>query len=388
LKHRDIPDLHRRPARGRGAWRRESIASPFGSGARARDPGERSTALADRHQRGRAPAARARARPAASRLHRAPAIFEAQEVSTSMKRALACLAFVLVWLPAATGWSQAAAEHTGTVASVQTVDGIIVLEDGRQIRVLPATVVLVDGQPVAMAALAPGTRVVIRQGQAVSRAPAATTTTEPQAVTVQVPAPTMTVQIPRQTVVVEQAPPQIMVTQPSPEVVVRPAPAPQVVQQGAAPGASAMPRETVQPPPARTQAAPAAPVVVAPAGEPATTTVRAPASQVTVQVPRSRIVVEQQPPQITVQQQPPEVVVQPAPPPQVQVIGARTESAPAAAPRAAAPPAEPRVAAPPPQPPAPAASPATAVRVAPAAPWCAGAYSPQLGTNFGQCPGR
>jgi hypothetical protein len=302
-----------------------------------------------------------------------------------MKRALACLAFVLVWLPAAAGWPQAADEHTGTVASVQTVEGIIVLDDGRQIRVLPATVVLVDGQPAAMATLAPGTRVVIRQGQALTRAPGAPATVmaEPQAVTVQVPAPKMTVQVPRQTVVVEQAPPQIMINQQSPDVVVRPAPAPQVLQQSVIvqPGAdaSAMPRETVQPP-ARAQAAPPSQGAAAPQGE-MTTTVRAPQSQVTVQVPRARIVVEQQPPQILVQQPPPEIVVQPAPPPQVQVIGARSEpEAPSAAPRAAAPPA----AAPPP---APAPSPAAAVRTsAPVPAWCGGAYSPALGTNFGQCP--
>jgi hypothetical protein len=133
-----------------------------------------------------------------------------------MKHALRFSGLIVILIFAAAAWPQAGGEVSGTVTSVEAGNAVVVLEGGRRIGIGPTTVILTDGQPVAVTALTPGQRVVIRQGQVLG-----------DTVTVQAPGATVTVEVPRQTIIVEQQAPQITVQQPPPEVVVKPAPAPQ-----------------------------------------------------------------------------------------------------------------------------------------------------------------
>jgi outer membrane biosynthesis protein TonB len=181
-----------------------------------------------------------------------------------MKHSVRVLALLLVLFLVPAARAQGTEEVTGTVTSIESANGIVVLDDGRRIRVVPATVILVDGKPVSVATVVPGNRVVIRQGQMMGASSAQTMTPGAaetrESVTVQTPAPKVNVQIPRQTVIVEQQPPQITVQQQPPEVVVQPAPPPQVqVVPGQTPPSTMAPRAEVQPPPAPRPAPAASP---------------------------------------------------------------------------------------------------------------------------------
>jgi len=54
-----------------------------------------------------------------------------------------------------------APEVSGTVARVDPVTGIVVLEDGRVVQTGPKTVALIDGRPMAVTELRPGMRVAL-----------------------------------------------------------------------------------------------------------------------------------------------------------------------------------------------------------------------------------
>jgi hypothetical protein len=74
---------------------------------------------------------------------------------------------------AASAWAQGAPEPMqGTVLRVDQVERIVVLEDGRMVRIIETTEMVIDEKPATIMALQPGTRVVIRNGQMVTAAPA------------------------------------------------------------------------------------------------------------------------------------------------------------------------------------------------------------------------
>src|SRR5437879_12860260 len=56
---------------------------------------------------------------------------------------------------------------TGTVTRIDQPASVIVLQDGRMVRV-PGGMVLINGQPTAISTIQPGTLVAIQNGQAVT----------------------------------------------------------------------------------------------------------------------------------------------------------------------------------------------------------------------------
>lgn len=58
--------------------------------------------------------------------------------------------------------------YTGTVTRIDQPARVVIFEDGRMYRVAPSTVFLVDNQPMVYTTLQPGTRVVVRGGEAVT----------------------------------------------------------------------------------------------------------------------------------------------------------------------------------------------------------------------------
>src|SRR5207249_9491080 len=56
---------------------------------------------------------------------------------------------------------------TGTVTRIDQPASVIVLQDGRMVRV-PGGTVLINGQPMAISTIQPGTLVAIQNGQAVT----------------------------------------------------------------------------------------------------------------------------------------------------------------------------------------------------------------------------
>lgn len=85
-----------------------------------------------------------------------------------MKR-LSTLMLVAVTLLLAVGaWAQAPETMQGTVVRVDQVERIVVLEDGRIVRVIETTEIVVNDKPATLMALEPGTVVVIRGGQPVA----------------------------------------------------------------------------------------------------------------------------------------------------------------------------------------------------------------------------
>src|SRR3989442_13752610 len=61
------------------------------------------------------------------------------------------------------------ADVTGRVMRVDPGTQVIVLDNNQAFRVTPNTVLMVNGQPVALGSLQPGQAVVIRSGEAVAR---------------------------------------------------------------------------------------------------------------------------------------------------------------------------------------------------------------------------
>ena len=60
------------------------------------------------------------------------------------------------------------AEDMGVVARVDTRQNVLILEDGRMLRVTPATVILAGGVPATVGALQPGSPVVVRGAERVA----------------------------------------------------------------------------------------------------------------------------------------------------------------------------------------------------------------------------
>lgn len=60
-----------------------------------------------------------------------------------------------------------AEETSGVVARVDDRQKVIIFDDGRMVRVTPATVIMVAGRPATVGSLKPGARVVIRSGEPV-----------------------------------------------------------------------------------------------------------------------------------------------------------------------------------------------------------------------------
>lgn len=79
--------------------------------------------------------------------------------------ALAC-ALVVVGLVATVAVGQDV--YVGTVTRIDPPARVIIFDDGRMYRIVPNTVVLVDNQPMVYTSLQPGTRVIIRSGEAVA----------------------------------------------------------------------------------------------------------------------------------------------------------------------------------------------------------------------------
>lgn len=82
-----------------------------------------------------------------------------------MTRAMPLAALLLVALCAAPGLAQVAGDVQATVISIDPYNSVLVLEDGRRIRVAPGSTVLVDGRPTVVSRVAPGSRVTIRRSQ-------------------------------------------------------------------------------------------------------------------------------------------------------------------------------------------------------------------------------
>jgi len=88
-----------------------------------------------------------------------------------MKRVSLLMLVAVTLLLAASAWAQAPDPVQGTVARVDQLERIIVLEDGRVVRVIETTEYIVNDKPATLMALEPGTVVVIRGGEVVAVSP-------------------------------------------------------------------------------------------------------------------------------------------------------------------------------------------------------------------------
>jgi hypothetical protein len=87
-----------------------------------------------------------------------------------MKR-LTTLALMAATLLLSVGaWAQTPTVVQGTVVRIDQAERIVVLEDGRTIRLIETTEIIVNDKPATLMALEPGTVVVIRGGQPVGPA--------------------------------------------------------------------------------------------------------------------------------------------------------------------------------------------------------------------------
>jgi hypothetical protein len=100
-----------------------------------------------------------------------------------MKRVSTLVLVAMTLVLAASAWAQTPPEPPmqGTVVRVDQVERIVVLEDGRMVRIIETTEMMVDEKPATIMALEPGTRVIIRNGQVVTAAPAQTVVVTPSA---------------------------------------------------------------------------------------------------------------------------------------------------------------------------------------------------------------
>jgi hypothetical protein len=109
---------------------------------------------------------------------------------------------VALTLAVATAAMAQTADVTGRVMRVDPGTQVIVLDNNQAFRVTPNTMLIVNGQPVAIGSLQPGQSVIIRSGEAVAMTPStaapATTTTAQPGVTVQPSQPGSTVVVTQQ----------------------------------------------------------------------------------------------------------------------------------------------------------------------------------------------
>lgn len=83
-------------------------------------------------------------------------------------KGLTTLALMTVMLLLSVGaWAQDPVVVRGTVVRVDQAERIVVLEDGRMIRLVDTSQIVVNDKPATLMALEPGTLVVIRGGQPV-----------------------------------------------------------------------------------------------------------------------------------------------------------------------------------------------------------------------------
>jgi hypothetical protein len=119
-----------------------------------------------------------------------------------MRKSISILVVALT-LAVATAAMAQTTEVTGRVMRVDPGTQVIVLDNNQAFRVTPNTMLIVNGQPVAIGSLQPGQSVVIRSGEAVAMtpstaAPATSTTTAQPGVTVPPSQPGRTVVVTQQ----------------------------------------------------------------------------------------------------------------------------------------------------------------------------------------------
>jgi preprotein translocase subunit YajC len=83
-----------------------------------------------------------------------------------MRSVFASVAALL--LAGTVGIAAAQTIESGTVVRIDPQSRVVVLDDGRMYRVTPTTTLVVDNQPAAITALAPGQRVTIQSGETVA----------------------------------------------------------------------------------------------------------------------------------------------------------------------------------------------------------------------------
>jgi hypothetical protein len=100
-----------------------------------------------------------------------------------MNKVSILVAVALTLVLAAGAWAQTPPPPPmqGTVVRVDQVERIVVLEDGRMVRIIETTEMVVDEKPATIMALQPGTRVLIRNGEVVTTAPGQTVVVAPSA---------------------------------------------------------------------------------------------------------------------------------------------------------------------------------------------------------------
>ena len=112
---------------------------------------------------------------------------------------------IALTLAVATAAMAQTADVTGRVMRVDPGTQVIVLDNNQAFRVTPNTMLIVNGQPVAIGSLQPGQSVVIRSGEAVAMTPSTSAPATRPGVTSQ-PGVTVPPAQPGSTVVVTQQP--------------------------------------------------------------------------------------------------------------------------------------------------------------------------------------
>src|SRR5262245_29488582 len=105
---------------------------------------------------------------------------------------------IALTLAVATAAMAQTADVTGRVMRVDPGTQVIVLDNDQAFRVTPNTMLIVNGQPVAIGSLQPGQSVVIRSGEAVAMTPSTSAPVTQPGVTVQPAQPGSTVVVTQQ----------------------------------------------------------------------------------------------------------------------------------------------------------------------------------------------
>ncbi len=105
---------------------------------------------------------------------------------------------IALTLAVATAAMAQTADVTGRVMRVDPGTQVIVLDNNQAFRVTPNTMLIVNGQPVAIGSLQPGQSVVIRSGEAVAMTPSISAPVTQPGVTVQPAQPGSTVVVTQQ----------------------------------------------------------------------------------------------------------------------------------------------------------------------------------------------
>ncbi len=105
---------------------------------------------------------------------------------------------IALTLAVATAAMAQTADVTGRVMRVDPGTQVIVLDNNQAFRVTPNTMLIVNGQPVAIGSLQPGQSVVIRSGEAVAMTPSTSAPVTQPGVTVQTAQPGSTVVVTQQ----------------------------------------------------------------------------------------------------------------------------------------------------------------------------------------------